>query len=86
MDALREPPSVDAISAKLRGLLIRAREVKLVETIEPPLPVAEFVQDVSSLEKGVFDGQLDAHRFSVVETAARKIFYETLVSQFLTLT
>lgn len=80
-DALTEPPSVNAILAKLQNLLARAREVKSVQTIEPPLPVAEFVQEVGSLGQGVFETQLDSHRFAVVETAARKIFYEILVSE-----
>lgn len=79
-DALIKPPSVDAISAKLRALLDRAREIKSAQTIEPPLPVAEFVQEVGSLGSDVFGSQSDSHRFSVVETAARSIFYETLVS------
>ena len=80
-DALTEPPSVDAVYERLNNLLIRAREVKAVQTIEPPLPVAEFVQEVSSLGRDIFNGQPDSHRFAVVETAARKVFYDTVVSR-----
>ena len=79
-DAMVEPPSVEAVLAKFRSLLDRAREVKPVKTIDPPLPVADFAPEVASLGQGIFDGQSDSHRFAVVETAARKLFYETLVS------
>lgn len=78
-DALAVPPSVEAISGKLRGILDRAQKVKTVRAIEPPLPVAEFKSEIASLSEGIFDGQPDAHRFAVVETAARKLFYETVV-------
>lgn len=78
-DAMTDPPSVGIISERLRGLLQRAREIKSVETIDPPLPVSDLVQGVSSLGQDVFDSQPDVHKFSVVETAARKIFYETIV-------
>lgn len=81
-DAMSDPPSVGVISERLRGLLQRAREIKSVETIDPPLPVADLAQGVSSLGKDVFDSQPDAHKFTVVETAARKIFYETIVRLF----
>ncbi|KAL1311353.1 hypothetical protein AAFC00_001527 [Neodothiora populina] len=77
-DALPMPPSVDAISTKLRNLLSRAREIKQVHTVEPPLPVTDLANDVGSLGQDVFHGESDPHRFTVVETAARKIFYETL--------
>lgn len=78
-DALTRPATVDAISTKLRGLLERAREIKSVQTIEPPLPVSDLVGDINSLGQDVFDSQPDTHRFSVVEIAARKIFYEVIV-------
>ena len=81
-DAMSDPPSVGVISERLRGLLQRAREIKSVETIDPPLPVADLAQDVSSIGKDVFASQPDAHKFTVVETAARKIFYETIVRLF----
>jgi THO complex subunit 1 len=78
-DAISDPPSVGVISERLRALLQRAREIKSVETIDPPLPVADLAQGVSSLGKDVFGSQPDAHKFTVVETAARKIFYEAIV-------
>ena len=78
-DALTQPPSVDAVLSRLKHLLTRAREVKSVETIEPPLPVAEFVQEVRALGQDIFEDQPDPHRFAVVETAARKIFHQTVV-------
>lgn len=81
VDALTTPASVDAILAKLRHLLDRAREIKCVQTIEPALPVTDLVQEVEALREGVFTGQPDSHQFAVVETAARRIFYETLVSK-----
>ncbi|KAK6003513.1 hypothetical protein QM012_009284 [Aureobasidium pullulans] len=79
-DAMADPPSVGLISERLRALLQRAREIKSVETIDPPLPVSELAQGVSSLGQDVFESQTDVHKFSVVETAARKIFYETIQS------
>ncbi|THY24031.1 nuclear matrix protein [Aureobasidium pullulans] len=79
-DAMTEPQSVGIVSARLRALLQRAREIKSVETIDPPLPVSDLAQEVSALGKNVFQSQPDAHKFSVVETAARKIFYETIQS------
>lgn len=78
-DAMAEPPSVAIVSGKLRGLLQRARDIKSVQTIDPPLPVSDLVQAVSSLGQDVFESQPDTHKFAVVETAARKIFYETIV-------
>ena len=81
-DAMSDPPSVGVISERLRALLQRAREIKSVDTIDPPLPVADLVQGVSSLGKDVFTSQTDAHKFTVVETAARKIFYEAIVRPF----
>lgn len=78
-DVMTEPQSVGIVSARLRALLQRARETKSVETIDPPLPVSDLAQEVSSLGKDVFRSQPDAHKFSIVETAARKIFYETIV-------
>ncbi|KAH0285983.1 nuclear matrix protein [Aureobasidium namibiae CBS 147.97] len=80
VDAMSDPPSVGVILERLRGLLQRAREIKSVETIDPPLPVADLAQGVSSIGKDVFGSQPDAHKFTVVETAARKIFYETIQS------
>jgi THO complex subunit 1 len=77
--AMSDPPSVGVTSERLRALLQRAREIKSVETIDPPLPVADLAQEVSSLGKDVFASQSDAHKFTVVETAARKIFYEAIV-------
>ncbi|KAI4718645.1 nuclear matrix protein [Aureobasidium sp. EXF-10727] len=79
-DAMTDPPSVGVISERLKSLLQRAREIKSVETIDPPLPVSELAQEVSSLGKDVFGSQPDVHKFSVVETAAKKIFYETIQS------
>jgi THO complex subunit 1 len=81
-DALSDPPSVSVISERLRGVLQRAREIKVVDTIDPPLPIADLAQDVSSLGKHVFASQPDAHKFTVVEAAARKIFYQTIVRLF----
>ncbi|KAG9957610.1 nuclear matrix protein, partial [Aureobasidium melanogenum] len=80
VDAMTDPPSVGIISERLRALLQRAREIKSVETIDPPLPVSDLAQGVSSLGQDVFESQSDVHKFSVVETAARKIFYETIQS------
>jgi THO complex subunit 1 len=81
-DAMSDPPAVGIISERLRALLQRAREIKSVETIDPPLPVSDLAQGVSSLGKDVFASQSDAHKFTVVETAARKIFYEAIVRPF----
>lgn len=78
-DAMTELQSVGIVSARLRALLQRARQIKSVETIDPPLPISDLALEVSSLGKDVFQSQPDAHKFSVVETAARKIFYETIV-------
>jgi THO complex subunit 1 len=84
-DAMVEPSSVATISARLRHLLQRARVIKAVETIDPPLPLADLLQDISELGKHLFNSQPDTHKFAVVETAARKLFYETIVRYSLAL-
>lgn len=80
-DALDVPPSVAAVEAKLRTLLQRARAVKTVDTVEPPLPASDLAQDVTSFSDGSLEATPSAQRSVVLETAARKVFYEILVRE-----
>lgn len=79
MAALEEPPAVAVLEEKLRKLLKRAREIKTVDTVEPPLPASDLSQDVAGLGDGVFRAETQAQRYLSLETAARKVFYGILV-------
>ncbi|KAK8192603.1 hypothetical protein M8818_007773 [Zalaria obscura] len=79
-DALAEPPSVAAVLSKLETLLRRAREVKTATTVDPPLSPADVGHETASLYEGVFSEESESHRFAIVETAARKIFYDAVPS------
>lgn len=77
---MNEPISVLAVEANLRKLLVRAREVKVANSLEPAVPASEIRADVALLFKDVFAFQPDSFKFVVVETAARKVFYDLVVS------
>lgn len=66
---------VAQVTARLQAFLDRARTVKPESAIEPPLPVSEIIPGVDDLHIDL-DGRRDqAYRFSITETAARRIFY-----------
>lgn len=72
-------PSVEPMTAKLRELLARARQIKPVDTIEPPLPVSEFSGEEQHLLEDN-NGERRRPPNAVFETAARSLLYEIVVS------
>jgi THO complex subunit 1 len=74
----KELSAVAGISAKLRIILQQAAVSKPQNTIEPPLHVDEFLGPVASLHDDLPQESDQIHRFSLVETATRDIFYELI--------
>lgn len=70
-----ELPAVKGIVIKIQSLLALARTVKPQTTINPPLPVADFLPQVQSLHNDLPEQYDQIHRFSLVETATRDVFY-----------
>jgi THO complex subunit 1 len=68
-----------AVTAKLEELLQRASEIKQQTSIDPPLQVSELAADDEPL-LGPVVGDKETHR-TVIERAAKNIFYTSLVSQ-----
>lgn len=68
------PPVVD-ITTKLQNLLDRASSVKPETTLEPPLPVSPFSDDINALYDVFGETHDGLYRFYCVEKAARDIFY-----------
>lgn len=86
--AITETTATQQATERLRSLLVRARELKQVHTIDPPLPYKAFSgsfglpSDSSPLPPKVTSQQALAHQlnYQSVENAARGIFFERLVS------
>jgi len=86
--AISETTATQEATARLRNLLVRAREVKPVHTIDPPLPYKDFSgasglpSNASPLPSKPTPQQSLAHQlnYQAVENAARGIFFERLVS------
>lgn len=68
----------DAVAPRLDYLLRRARHVKQVASIDPPLQVSELVPEGEPL-LGEIEGGKEV-RTLAVETAAKRVFYANLVS------
>ena len=71
---------VAKITARLKALLERAREIKPDASVETLLPTLELSDEVDALHND-FDERYDpTHRFLAVETAARDLFYSLIRS------
>lgn len=71
---------VAQVTAKLQALLKRAKSVKPENTVEPALPESELVPDIDVLDEGLDERYDQTYRFNIVETAARKTFYDLINS------
>jgi hypothetical protein len=86
--AITETTATQEATTRLRNLLARARKVKSVHTIDPPLLYKDFSgtfglpSDSSPLPPKPTPQQSIAHQlnYQAVENAARGIFFEQLVS------
>lgn len=65
-------PALEAVSQRLDALMQRARHLKPVGTVEPPLPIADF-SDENGIPLDITGLPIGAHN-SVVETAARRLY------------
>lgn len=74
--ALGAGVSTNAIIARLNHLLQRAREVKQSHSIDPPLQVSALIGDDENILGSL---QVDKDTYEI-ESAAKSIFYSTLVS------
>lgn len=85
---ITETTATQEAATRLRSLLVRAKELKTVHTIDPPLPYKTFSgssglpSDASPLPPKPTQLQVLAHQlnYQSVENAARGIFFERLVS------
>lgn len=75
-----ELPAVVKVTARLKALLERAKTVKPETTVEPPLPVSSFLQEVTTLHDEFDEKHDQSYRFVTVETACREIFYSLVNS------
>ncbi|KAH9844862.1 THO complex subunit 1 [Teratosphaeria destructans] len=71
---------VAQVEARLQALLGKARTVKSETTVEPPLPVADFTEDVGRVLDSVDSRYDHSFRSALVETAARQIFADIIAS------
>lgn len=76
--AASKSSSENAVTKRLYDLLRRAREIKRSTSIDPPLQVSALVDDDEPLV--AFSGIGEESRNSLVEGAAKTIFYATVVS------
>lgn len=76
--AVPDVPATNPVSARLDYLLQRARVVKPGVAVNPPLHVPDLVPENEPL-LGEVEGEKEA-RSLTVETAARSVFYQYLVS------
>ena len=76
--AIPDIEPAQAMTFRLQELLERAKHVKKATTVDPALPVSELVgEDELLLSDAV--GDKETHK-SIVERAARNIFYDILVT------
>lgn len=68
------------VTQRLRTLLDRAKALKPEDTIEPLLPVSELLDEVHALNDDLGEDCDQTYRNSIVETAARDIFYSFISS------
>lgn len=68
------------VAARLRSLLARAQTVKPETTVEPALPIANFVEDVNALHDDFADHYDQVYKVKAVEAATREIFYALITS------
>lgn len=68
------------VTARLQTLLDDARDVKPETTVDPPLPVSQFLEAVEALHDDFDQTRDQTYKFSTVETATRDIFYSLISS------
>lgn len=78
--AVPDLSATNSVGPRLDYLLQRARSVKPGTAINPPLHVPDLVPENESL-LGEIEGESEV-RFLAVETAAKSIFYQHLVSKY----
>jgi THO complex subunit 1 len=76
--AVTDVSSEHAVTSRLYDLLHHARVIKRSTSIDPPLQVSALVDDDGPLV--AFSGIGEESRNSLVEGAAKKIFYASVVS------
>lgn len=76
----KDLPSVADVTSRLRDLLDHARIVKPETSVEPPLPVGEFIHQIETLHDGFSDTSDQNYKYATVETAARELFYSLISS------
>ena len=75
--ASNEVTSVKAMAEVLQGLLQRARDMKPMNEMEPPLLPSDF--DDTAFDRFSTPGISQQAQFAAIETAFRDIFYNLLV-------
>lgn len=75
-----ELASVANVVSRLRSLLAHAQTVKPETTVEPALPVADFVEDVKALHDDFADHYDQLYKVKAVEAATREVFYSLITS------
>ncbi|CZT16070.1 related to nuclear matrix protein [Ramularia collo-cygni] len=68
------------VAVRLRSLLARAQTVKPETTVEPALPVADFIEDVTALHDDFADHYDQPYKVKTVEAAVREMFYSLIAS------
>lgn len=68
------------VAGRLRSLLEHAQSVKPETSVEPALPIADFIDDVDALHNDIPDHYDQPYRVKVVEAAVREIFYALITS------
>ncbi|KAF2167906.1 hypothetical protein M409DRAFT_22053 [Zasmidium cellare ATCC 36951] len=71
---------VSRVTARLQAVLEKARSVKPEASVEPPLPAADVVGDVSALHDDFEEKYDQVYRYLSVETASRELFYSLITS------
>lgn len=77
---VQELQAISNVANQLQNLLAKARNIKAVTSVDPPLPHTEIEQDVAHLLDGIGDEYDQAYRHAAVETAARDVFYSRISS------
>ncbi|KAF2863709.1 hypothetical protein K470DRAFT_210131 [Piedraia hortae CBS 480.64] len=79
IDTATELPAVAQVIQRLRALLDKAERIKSETTVEPALPVAEFVTEIDDLWEDLEDEEAN-FKLNATEVAARKVFNELLAA------
>lgn len=69
---------VAQVEKRLQALLEHARKVKPQEAVDPPLPLTELIPQIEELHRDLDEQSDQNYKLSVVEIAARRIFYSQI--------